>query len=132
MIAVPVNDKNIVMLDYLAVNTDLRSKGIGTFILNEVVRYYEGKKVFLACETLDKNAKNSEQRQKRYSFYKKNGWKNTGLITKGSSGEMYILAFEPVYREEYIFAQEFACGKLLAKIGKLDAVYHEELDDFKK
>ncbi len=132
MIAVPVKDSNVVMFDYLAVNTDLRSKGYGTFILNEAVKYYDGKKVFLACETLDDNADNSEQRRKRYSFYERNGWKNTGLITKGSSGEMYLLAFEPITREEYVLAQQFACGKLLAKLGKLDAVYHEELDYFKK
>ena len=132
MIAVPVKNTNLVMLDYLAVNTELRSKGYGSFILSEVYNYYKGKKVFLACETVDEAADNYTQRQKRYAFYAKNGWKNTGLITEGSSGEMYILSHEPITREDYILAQQFACTKLLARLGKLDAIYHKELDDFSK
>ena len=75
MIAVRNEKRNVVMLDYLAVNPKIRNKGYGTFILNEMTKVYKDKKLFLACEKLDENAENAQQRVKRLDFYKKNGWK---------------------------------------------------------
>ena len=131
MISVRNDSRNVVMLDYLAVNPEIRSKGYGSFILKEIAKVYEGKTLFLACEKLDDEAENAEQRKKRLAFYERNGWKNTGLLTKGSSGEMYLLSFSPITREDYLETQRIACGNLLFKLGKLDATYNSSFDSFR-
>lgn len=130
MLSVPVKDSDIVMLDYLAVNTNARQKGYGTFILNEVVKQYDNKKIFLACEMIDETAQNNEQRIKRLGFYHKNGWKNTGLLTDGASGKMYVMSFNPITENEYLLAQTYALGNTLMKLGKMTVSYNKQLDEF--
>ena len=44
---------------------------------------------------------------------------------------MYILALTPISREDYLETQQVACGNLLFKLGKLDAIYIDEDNSFK-
>ena len=42
--------KDMVMVDYLAVSSKIRSKGTGSYIMQNVCRHYAGKKIVLLIE----------------------------------------------------------------------------------
>lgn len=67
-----VNDETIFIL-YLAVNSEIRSKGYGSQILSWIKNKYKEKTIFLDVEKIDKSADNYNQRIKRIEFYEKNG-----------------------------------------------------------
>lgn len=70
------NDKYIFVL-YLAVNDRIRSKGYGTKIL-DWLKQNTDKIIVLNVESLDPSAENALQREKRISFYSRNGIFDTG------------------------------------------------------
>lgn len=119
--AIPL--ENLVMVDYLAVNFKMRSKGTGSFLIQELCRAYQGKKVVLLIEQLDTSAKNQEQRIARRSFYLKNGFTSSQLQVNGVSGTMEVMNFGgKVSPEEYLKLQKYALGSLLFKLSKMKLV----------
>ncbi len=80
--AVTVPFHNLVMVDYLAVNSKIRSKGTGSFLLQELCNTYQGKKLVLLIEQLDDSAKNQQQRLARRKFYLKNGFTSSGTYSE--------------------------------------------------
>jgi GNAT superfamily N-acetyltransferase len=62
------NDRYYFIL-YLAVNQNIRSKGIGGEILDYAYAQAGDKIIVLNVEPLDKNADNYEQRKRRIAFY---------------------------------------------------------------
>lgn len=65
---------------YLAVNDQIRSRGYGSAILSTIKERYAGKTLMLEIETLSQSdAENMAQRQARFSFYERNGFKPTNL-----------------------------------------------------
>lgn len=67
-----VNDETVFIL-YLAVNSEIRSKGYGSQILSWIKNKYKDKTIFLDVEKVDKCADNYNQRVNRIKFYEKNG-----------------------------------------------------------
>ena len=72
-----LENKEVVYLFFLAVNTKIRSRGYGTAILQDIKKLAGERPIILAMEPLDKTAQNYQQRVKRVDFYKKNGFKIT-------------------------------------------------------
>lgn len=94
----------MVFVLYLAVNPEVRSKGCGTAILSWLKTHFAGKSLTLNIEPLDPKAENYDQRVKRFSFYAKNGFRDTGLCVKDGDDQYAVLcdagAFQPeVYRK---------------------------------
>lgn len=119
--AIPL--ENLVMVDYLAVNFKMRGKGTGSFLIQELCRTYQGKKVVLLIEQLDASAKNQKQRIARRSFYLKNGFTSSQLQVHGVSGTMEVMNFgRKVSPEEYLKLQKYALGSLLFKLSKMKLV----------
>ena len=54
--------KDMVMADYLAVSSKVRSRGTGSYIMQNVCRQYKDKKIVLLIERLDDKAENKEQK----------------------------------------------------------------------
>lgn len=78
--------KDMVMVDYLAVNSAIRSKGTGSRILQNVCNLYSNKKIVLLIEQIDKMAENSQKKilsKKRICFigylYKRRKRKHGGF-----------------------------------------------------
>ena len=71
------NDKYYFIL-YLAVNQNLRSKGIGGEILNYAYEQAGDKIIVLNVEPLDSAADNHDQRERRFAFYARHGICETG------------------------------------------------------
>lgn len=82
--AVAIPYQNMVMVDYLAVSGKIRSKGTGSFIMQEICQYFSDKKVVLLIEQLDEGAENQEQRIARRRFYLKNGFTSADIFVEGA------------------------------------------------
>lgn len=70
------NDKYVYVL-YLAVNDRIRSKGYGSKMLDWLKRNTD-KAIVLDVESIDPSAENARQRERRISFYSRNGIFDTG------------------------------------------------------
>jgi GNAT superfamily N-acetyltransferase len=71
--------KDLVFLDYLAVNIQAQSKGYGSRILQQLEAHHPGCRIALEIEERDDTAPNAVQRCRRFEFYKKNGYEYSGL-----------------------------------------------------
>ena len=75
-----IKSKKVAYLMYIFVNDKIHSKGYGTEILKSVKKKYIDQEIVLDIEPLDEDSSNYEQREKRYRFYKKNGFKATSYF----------------------------------------------------
>ena len=95
--------KNMVMVDYLAVSSKTRSRGTGSKIMQEVCRYFPGKKIVLLIERPDDTAENKDT--------------SSNIYITGRSGNMEILNFGgAVSKQEYMEVQQYALGKLMFRL----------------
>lgn len=116
--------KDMVMVDYLAVSAKIRSRGTGSFIMEQICRRFSGKKMALLIERPDDTAPNREQRTARRKFYMKNGFTSADLFVTGASGEMEVLnRGGRISKEKYLSLQKYALGKILFKLSRIKAAY---------
>jgi GNAT superfamily N-acetyltransferase len=117
--------KDMVMVDYLAVSSKIRSRGTGSRLMEEVCARFPDKKIVLLIERLNDAADNREQRIARRRFYLKNGFTSSELMINGASGEMEVMNFGgKVSEADYMSLQKYALGNLffrLSGIRLLDA-----------
>lgn len=117
--------KDMVMVDYLAVSSKIRSRGTGSRLMEEVCARFPDKKIVLLIERLNDAADNREQRIARRRFYLKNGFTSSELMINGASGEMEVMNFGgKVSGADYMSLQKYALGNLffrLSGIRLLDA-----------
>ena len=105
------NNKYIFVL-YLAVNDQIRSKGYGTKILDWLKQNTE-KIIVLNVESLDSSAENALQREKRISFYSRNGIFDTGCRFVDEGEKYSVLASDIDYfdpREYEMLLSRFSFG----------------------
>ena len=94
--------KDMVMADYLAVSSKVRSRGTGSYIMQNVCRQYKDKRIA------------------RRKFYLKNGFTSSDIFITGASGEMEIMNFgEKVSEEAYIDLQKYALGTVMFRLSKI-------------
>lgn len=118
IVLIPYRD--MVMVDYLAVSSKIRSRGTGSFMMEQVCKQFAGKKIVLLIERLDDGADNKEQRIARRRFYLKNGFTSSNLFMTGRSGEMEILnCGGNVSLEEYKSLQKYALGSLFFMLSNI-------------
>lgn len=117
--------KDMVMVDYLAVSSKIRSRGTGSRLMEKVCARFPDKKIVLLIERLNDAADNREQRIARRRFYLKNGFTSSELMINGASGEMEVMNFGgKVSGADYMSLQKYALGNLffrLSGIRLLDA-----------
>lgn len=112
--------KNLVMVDYLAVSGNVRSKGTGSLLIQEMCRRFKDRKIILLIEQLDETAANSAQRIARRNFYLKNGFSSSDIFIKGTSGKMEIMnRGKQITPQEYLELQKYALGKLFFRLSKI-------------
>ena len=84
--------KKVAYIMYLAVNDKLYSKGYGSHILQDIITTNKDKSIVLDIEPIDEKCNNQEQRKKRYKFYLKNGFKETGYFVEDiEDGSDYLI-----------------------------------------
>lgn len=123
-VLIPYQD--MVMVDYLAVSSKIRSKGTGSYIMENVCKHFADKKIVLLIERPDDAADNREQRITRRRFYLKNGFRSSNIFITGASGDMEIMNYGGmVSREDYIRLQKYALGNLFFRLSKIRIVNGE-------
>ncbi|MBO5343264.1 MAG: GNAT family N-acetyltransferase [Ruminococcus sp.] len=80
-----VCDQKLAYLFYLAVDDSKRGQGYGTKIIEAVKKKYNGMRIFLAREQLDKSAENYAQRVSRRNFYIRCGFEDLPCCIKEGS-----------------------------------------------
>lgn len=115
--------RDMVMVDYLAVSSKIRSKGTGSYIMEQVCKHFADQTVVLLIERLDDLADNRDQRIARRKFYVKNGFTSADIFISGASGDMEILNYGgTVSQEDYMDLQKYALGNLFFKLSKIKIV----------
>lgn len=86
-----VEGPEMVFVLYLAVSANVRSRGYGSEILSSLKDRYK-KPLTLNIEPLDEDAANAEERKRRFSFYERNGFSNTGYLLQDSQMTYTVLS----------------------------------------
>ncbi len=121
--AVLIPYQDMVMVDYLAVSSKIRSKGTGSYIMEHICQYFADRKVVLLIERLDDMADNRDQRIARRKFYLKNGFSSADIFISGVSGDMEIMNHGGmVSKEDYMSLQKYALGNLFFKLSKIKII----------
>ncbi len=109
--------KDLAYLFFLAIDGSRRGRGYGSAVLAALRERYQGKRLFLAREQLDKSAENYDQRVKRHSFYLKGGF--TDLPCKIKEGPVVYDVMGVggnITAEEYDALIVGWCGKIYKRL----------------
>ena len=87
-----IKDDRYYFILYLAVNSEMRSCGIGGEILNYAYAQAGDKIIVLNVEPLDSAADNHEQRERRIAFYARHGIYETGYGFSSDGIKYSVLA----------------------------------------
>lgn len=102
-------NRKIVFIMFLAVDKNLRSKGYGSAILEEIAKKYPDKKIIISIEPCEEGSSDLALRKRRKAFYIRNGYEETGymvklngvvqeiIITKGTFIKQEFLSFFVLY-----------------------------------
>lgn len=82
----------MIFILYLAVNTDNRSNGFGSYILKWCLNKYMDKDIYLNIDEVKEDANDYEVRLKRLNFYLKNDFFITSYISKEENESFNILS----------------------------------------
>ena len=69
-----IESEKMIFLLYFAVNTQQRSKGYGSRIIEEIKKIAGEREIILNVEKPDEYAENNAQREQRIAFYERNGF----------------------------------------------------------
>lgn len=92
-LAITLNDKDVVLLDYFAIDEQLRGQGYGSKVLQELQKLYNNERLFIEIESTLINSDNQEERLKRKQFYLKNGMRELGILANVFGTEMELMSF---------------------------------------
>lgn len=114
------SNRKIVFVMFFAVDECLRSKGYGSFILQQLRNKYPDKKIIISIELCDNSAPDIGLRKRRKSFYLRNGYKETGYKIKlnGVVQEIIITNGEFIKKEFCSFFVLYSFGSVYPKIWK--------------
>lgn len=99
-----IEGRDMVFLLYLAVSPAMQSKGFGSEILSYLKTLYK-KPLTLNAEPLDSAAENAAERKRRFAFYERNGFSDTGYVLTDSQMTYTVLSdAEQFSAAEYVEA----------------------------
>ena len=102
-------------LMFFATRAEMRSTGIGSKAIKALVAHYRAKPLIFSYESVFEESDNQEQRERRRAFYLKNGFYETGWLTRLNNKE-FIIASSEKKLDEAIFeelANEFTSAMKL-------------------
>jgi len=87
-----ISYKDMIFILYLAINTEIRSKGYGSYLLRWCLQEYSDKQIYLNIEEVREGFEDYEIRKRRLNFYLKNGFFITNYISKEEFQNFNILS----------------------------------------
>lgn len=90
-------------INFIAVNPELRSGGIGSGILQTLKGRFPNQALLVEVETPLAGAENHAQRFSRVAFYRKNGFYDLDRTISGKGGDYILLSTDRAYdRDAYL------------------------------
>ncbi len=115
-LAITMNDRDLILLDYFAISAKKRGSGLGAEALKKLQKFYKGRKLFLEIESVYTDADNLEERLRRKNFYLKNGMKEMKVMAHVWSTDMELLGYDcEVTFDDYYSMYERSFGNWVAK-----------------
>lgn len=114
--------KNLVLLDYFAIDKAYRSCGYGSAALQCLFKKYSGKKIILTAEEPNPKAANSIQREKRLQFYFKNSMKDNSFKMRAFADMRFcVLSYpETVTQDEFMSVHYNVMGTFFTKLAGIN------------
>lgn len=110
-----ITEGDLTLLFFLAVNDQVRSKGYGSRILEDIRTRHAGNRVIIEIEPVDAAAENAGQREKRRAFYLRNGFEPAGFNVREQGVEYEILsAGGPVTPDDFMAIMRSYSGRILS------------------
>lgn len=121
-LAITMNHKNLVLLDYFAIDEKMRGKGVGSTALKALQTYYAGRQFFLEIESVYEHSENLSQRKRRKQFYMQNDMTEMKMMVHLFGTNMEVLGYGcKLDFDEYQGVYRYAYGKRFAsKIKQLE------------
>lgn len=106
--------KDLVLIEYFAINPNQRGGGIGSKVLQLVKKRYQGRRIMLEIETPD----GEEIKARREEFYKRNGFQDIGVPILFCGVNMKVLSLDgiSISYEEYKKHYKKTAGLLVTKL----------------
>ena len=115
-LAITVLYKDMVLLDYFAIEKSFRGQSLGTEALALLKKRYEGRRFFLEIELPELEGPGQELRIRRKQFYLRNGMKETGVKVCLFQVPMELLTDgQDMVFEEYYEFYEQTIGPVFAR-----------------
>ncbi len=115
-LCITVLDKDIVLLDYFAIEEVKRDRGYGKETLDILRERYKGKRLFLEIEAPLVGSEANEEKVRRKNFYLRSGLSETGIAVKLFGVKMELLCDDcQVSFEEYYDVYRSVIGDFLAQ-----------------
>lgn len=113
--AITVNELDMVLLDYFAIDKEKRSGGLGGQALRLLQKKYSTKRFFLEIECEDDSADNATERVRRKAFYLRNGMSELGVKANVYTVDMELLGYNcQVSFEDYKKLYYASYGNMIA------------------
>ncbi|MBQ2887671.1 MAG: GNAT family N-acetyltransferase [Firmicutes bacterium] len=101
-LAITLHHRDLVLLDYLAVEPGQRSHGIGSLALSALQNRYQNRRLVVEIERPDAPGMNKPLCERRREFYRRAGLLDTGLIAHVYQTEFLLLTpNQPLTFAEY-------------------------------
>lgn len=113
-LVITIYDEETTLIDYLAIESDIRSKGYGSKAIELIRQNFNTNTVFLEIENINDKAKNNDERIRRKNFYIKNGLCETDIKAFVYGTDMQALTIKgEITFDEYILFMKKAYGRFL-------------------
>ena len=123
---VTIPNGNIVLVEYLAVNHKMRSRGTGSALMKKICEYYE-QTIILLIEKIDYTADNNAQRIARKNFYLRNGFVPSNLFMNSKAGDLEILCTHGTPTvQDFMAVQRIALGRIMFAMS--NTIVYEDKD----
>ncbi len=115
-LAITINSKDTILLDYYAISPNMRGHGIGSRVLRSMQKHYAPKGLLLEIESCTPDAPNLQERTRRKEFYLRNRMVplNIDVLLFGVEMELLgynchvdFMKYKNIYQDNY--------GEFLAK-----------------
>lgn len=112
--------ENITFIMFFTVDKNVRSKGYGSKILEEVQSLYPNNKIVISIERCDVEAPNLNDRIRRKKFYLKNGYIDTGYLIELSKIDQEIIIKNGTFDQNELlnFFVRYSNGTMKPRIWK--------------
>ena len=115
--------RKLTFIMFFAVDENLRSKGYGSCILDEIQSMRANNKIVISIEPCDEGADDIKQRLRRKKFYANNGYAETGYFIKLGGKKQEIIIKNGTFdkRELALFFMLYSNFTLFPKIWNTDS-----------